>query len=436
MGGAKPLVGGVGAVARVGPFRGLGTLMRDQCGTGGPVGGRRYRLLMRWTEDAPTHCPNGHELGPGRVLVGWTGRLTSICSAAPSPGGPPPADGSSGDTGKWSYSADISGSTLDERLAMRAALATAATMLLALAGCSSGAEPGPEPAPSSTSVAPVEPTETPIVLGDPFTIAGPNYTAHVTIERVYKPERCGEYPARFIALDVDVDVEAGDGTREVLNTGTIRERDPDGYITRERTISTSCGDIDELEARNAQRGDKFRGARWLAEDVDPQSEILINTPTAQGAPITEVFVLNLGEIDLEATPEPAPAPEPEPAAAPASSGSSTTGEPRSIWAPPGQGHRCPGTDARVWDFADCNPSNGVIDPEELNRMVEQQNQQPAHDGVPIADGGTCPAYLCGYGHDEHGNPHPSSGEVQTQNGCEAGYITDAEQCAAVGVPIG
>lgn len=28
---------------------------------------------MLWTEDAPTHCPSGHELGPDRVLVGWDG---------------------------------------------------------------------------------------------------------------------------------------------------------------------------------------------------------------------------------------------------------------------------------------------------------------------------------------------------------------------------
>lgn len=27
--------------------------------------------FMLWTEDAPTRCPNGHPLGPGRVLVGW-----------------------------------------------------------------------------------------------------------------------------------------------------------------------------------------------------------------------------------------------------------------------------------------------------------------------------------------------------------------------------
>ncbi|WP_139169836.1 hypothetical protein [Mycolicibacterium fluoranthenivorans] len=25
----------------------------------------------RWAERSPTHCPNGHELGPGRTLVGW-----------------------------------------------------------------------------------------------------------------------------------------------------------------------------------------------------------------------------------------------------------------------------------------------------------------------------------------------------------------------------
>ena len=89
----------------------------------------------------------------------------------------------------------------------------------------------------------------------------------------------------------------------------------------------------------------------------------------------------------------------------------------------------------MWDFADCNPSNGVIDPEEFYDMVEPQNNQPAHDGVAIADGGTCPAYLCGYGHDEQGNRNPTSGEIQTRHGCEQGYITDVDLCAAVGSPI-
>lgn len=59
------------------------------------------------------------------------------------------------------------------------------------------------------------------------------------------------------------------------------------------------------------------------------------------------------------------------------------------------------------------------------------NEQPDPATVPYADGGTCPAYLCGYGHDEHGNRNPSSGEIQGRHGCQEGYIDDPEYCAAV-----
>lgn len=62
-----------------------------------------------------------------------------------------------------------------------------------------------------------------------------------------------------------------------------------------------------------------------------------------------------------------PAPEPvvdEPAAV------EPVPEQQGIWAPPGQGTRCPGTDAYVWNYADCNPSNGVIDPDEFYRLTE------------------------------------------------------------------
>lgn len=27
-----------------------------------------------WQENTPTHCPQGHAVAPGRVLVGWDGR--------------------------------------------------------------------------------------------------------------------------------------------------------------------------------------------------------------------------------------------------------------------------------------------------------------------------------------------------------------------------
>lgn len=204
---------------------------------------------------------------------------------------------------------------------MRSIIAFGAVALLTLAGCSSSEqELNPEPAQTAdaTTAAHVEPTEIAITLGEPFTVDGPNYAADVTIERVYLPAQCGEYPNANIALEVDVEVKSGDGTREVLNTGTLRERDPDGYITRERTVSKSCGDLKELEARNAQSGDKFRGMLWLQDDVNPESEILINTPTPQGAPIAQVFVLDLAKVDIEAVPAPAAPPAAAPVQPPPS----------------------------------------------------------------------------------------------------------------------
>lgn len=35
-----------------------------------------YRVGDRWVEPAPSYCPRGHRLGPGRVLVG-----SQVCDA-------------------------------------------------------------------------------------------------------------------------------------------------------------------------------------------------------------------------------------------------------------------------------------------------------------------------------------------------------------------
>ncbi|QQU98953.1 hypothetical protein I6I65_10550 [Corynebacterium amycolatum] len=64
--------------------------------------------------------------------------------------------------------------------------------------------------------------------------------------------------------------------------------------------------------------------------------------------------------------------------------------------------------------SDCTPENLGGDP------------APA-DTVPYDDGGTCPAYLCGYGTDEDGNANPSSGEIQSWWG-ECMNDNSAEYC--------
>ncbi|SDL61673.1 hypothetical protein SAMN04488535_0171 [Corynebacterium mycetoides] len=113
-----------------------------------------------------------------------------------------------------------------------------------------------------------------------------------------------------------------------------------------------------------------------------------------------------------------------------------------IFTTPGNGYRCAGTDAYVLDPANCTAANLGADPsydtqfgpaaainaqQELRALEEEQRL----DEIPMADGGTCPAYKCGYGHDANRNPNPSSGELQTMHGCEQGYIDDQELCAAV-----
>ncbi|MCT1444311.1 hypothetical protein [Corynebacterium sanguinis] len=79
-------------------------------------------------------------------------------------------------------------------------------------------------------------------------------------------------------------------------------------------------------------------------------------------------------------------------------------------------YQCQGTDYFVDDPSECAPriKDGV-----------------PLDQIPIADGGTCPAYKCGYGHEANGNPNPTSGELQTMDGCSQGYITDQALCGAV-----
>ena len=115
------------------------------------------------------------------------------------------------------------------------------------------------------------------------------------------------------------------------------------------------------------------------------------------------------------------------------------------WAGSGNGWRCAATDAWVIDPSYCtsewlggDPSydtnygpSAAISAEQHAAQVAQLQEQGRLANIPIADGGTCPAYKCGYGHDENGNRNPSSGEIQTLHGCDEGYITDVELCAAV-----
>ena len=46
------------------------------------------------------------------------------------------------------------------------------------------------------------------------------------------------------------------------------------------------------------------------------------------------------------------------------------------------------------------------------RQASQLGPGPNPATIPYSEGGTCPAYLCGYGHDENGKPRPNNPEIQ------------------------
>jgi hypothetical protein len=88
-------------------------------------------------------------------------------------------------------------------------------------------------------------------------------------------------------------------------------------------------------------------------------------------------------------------------------------ESRSGLNPPAGNYQCPGTNIWVENSSFCTPE--IIGPE----------------NVAFNDGGTCAGAICGYGHNQNGQRNPTSGELQTLHGCQLGYITDSELCAAV-----
>lgn len=77
-------------------------------------------------------------------------------------------------------------------------------------------------------------------------------------------------------------------------------------------------------------------------------------------------------------------------------------------------------DAEAWYNSPDNPA-----------LQEYYAEQERLSNIPYAEGGTCPAYLCGYGTNDQGQRNPSSGELQAVRACETGYITDAEWCESV-----
>lgn len=146
-----------------------------------------------------------------------------------------------------------------------------------------------------------------------------------------------------------------------------------------------------------------------------------------------VIVIEGREIELPAREETTQAPAQERAA---STAAAEQPLPTTMWTEPGVGYQCFGTDAWTNDPANCTAANLGGDPSydtQWGPAAAIPADETVQDlsNVPYADGGTCPAYLCGYGTNDQGQRNPTSGEIQTLHGCQEGYINDPELCEAV-----
>ncbi|WP_229676673.1 hypothetical protein [Corynebacterium marinum] len=169
------------------------------------------------------------------------------------------------------------------------------------------------------------------------------------------------------------------------------------------------------------------GSPDTAETETATSTATFTTTTSSKTSTTSSSSSTASAISEKSTTE-SVEPSPEPAYA-AEVPTTAEAAPQGIWSETGVGYRCGATDAWVYDPANCTAANLGGDPsydqlwgpaaavsaEEFYNSLNspaptEQYVDPAT--VPIADGGACPAYLCGYGHDENGNPNPSSGEIQ------------------------
>lgn len=182
--------------------------------------------------------------------------------------------------------------------------------------------------------------------------------------------------------------------------------DPDGYATS-NLIAYDCEDlnVDEQLSNPVDPGLKRAGHLILA--------IPENTETVRFTQFWDLATYEFTVTDLDVEPGAGERPLPASASAiPADPQESTTaateGASASMWTDPGVGYQCFGTDAWTNDPANCTAANLGGDPSYDTHWgpgAAIPAGETAQDlsNIPYANGGTCPAYKCGYGTDAEGN---------------------------------
>ncbi|WIM70184.1 hypothetical protein [Corynebacterium suedekumii] len=241
------------------------------------------------------------------------------------------------------------------------------------------------------------------------------------------PDMEGTDPEGTQYLTLDGEFNVRDSPRAfALNESDFTAVDSEDYATTSLT-AFDCEDLDPDNKLTTAVDPGLKRSGHIILAIPENTELV--RFSAGSDPNTHVFDVSSIEIQQGAGERPAAPSETVPPDTPQANAP--------IWNEPGIGYRCAATDAWTNDPANCTAANLGGDPAYDNlwgpaAAIPAGEETPQDlSNAPYADGGTCAAAICGYGTNDQGQHNPTSGEIQTLHGCQDGYITDPELCAAV-----
>lgn len=319
------------------------------------------------------------------------------------------------------------------------------TVPLVLTACGNTDQAEPQSAPETTAVettsaAPNSPVK--IKLGDTINLVqGANGTRDidVTVNEISISDQCHtglnghtdepEKPGYYVRMIGEMHVKQSPNNFSFSDT-SLTALDADDYTLTIAPASACNYETDDLDGHQSfddpiDEGQKARGALEFWVSGMPEKLVYSEPyePTSWIWNITEVSTIESHPTKTSTEETQAASDEPYVA--------------ECLFGTPGPSLMSDGTTVYT-DY--CFNKNGG--PEYLQQeswanspdnpaLSEYYEEQERLAGIAIADGGTCPAYLCGYGTNDQGQRNPSSGEIQTLHGCQDGYINDPELCGAV-----
>lgn len=325
-----------------------------------------------------------------------------------------------------------------KRVAALGSLLTLATTLIACG--TTEPEPSVETQAQSTTTPPPESSLEEIIFGEPFTLTrcedDQPCDVDVTFTAITLNETCPggvsspEADPRDAQDNIYVTIEGEYTVNSSPTNFSISETDFTGLSEDGTEITPAaaldCNNGDDAEQLNEPVSEGGSRKGQLTMSIDPGVTSLQFAPTPE--PVIREISLKGIEVEPVSGEVPGQASSESPTVAEDSisySSEPVAEEPTIVECIPGTPGPSLMSDGTVQPTDYCFYANGG--PE-----YAEAESRAGYAPLPSADSDSwCAAAICGYGTNSQGQPNPTSGEIQTLDSCQRGWITDPELCAAV-----